>query len=86
MKTVGVLAEHVNKTFPHPQDVASICKSFTIVSLVQPATPPKEVHAEDMGAKMIWETSMKTRMRDVLLSTQAGALELGQGIDKNEAI
>jgi hypothetical protein len=86
MKTVGVLAEHVNETFPHPQDVASICKSFKIVSLVQPANLPKEVHAEDMGAKMIWETSMKTRMRDMLLSTQAGALELGQGIDKNEAI
>jgi hypothetical protein len=28
LKTVGVLEEHINKTFVYPQDVASVCKSF----------------------------------------------------------
>jgi hypothetical protein len=63
MKTVGVLAEHINKTFSYPQDVASICKSFKIVSLVQPANLTKEAYEQDMGARMIWETSMKTYMK-----------------------
>jgi hypothetical protein len=63
VKTVGVLAEHVNKMFSCPQDVASICKSSKIVPLIQPANLPKQVHNEDMGARMTWETSMKTRMK-----------------------
>jgi hypothetical protein len=60
LKTVGVLEEHVNKTFTYPQDVASVCKSFKIVALVQPANLSKEDYEGDMGKKMIWETSMKT--------------------------
>jgi hypothetical protein len=63
MKTVGVLAKHINKTFFYPQDVASVCKSFKIVSLIQPANLPKQVYDEDMGAQMMWETSMKTHMK-----------------------
>ena len=40
-----------------------MCKSFTIVALVQPANLTKEEYAEDMGKKMIWETTMKTYMK-----------------------
>jgi hypothetical protein len=65
LKTVGVLGEHINKTFTYPQDVASICKSFEIVPLVQPANLSKEEYEGDMGKKMIWETSMKTYMKRV---------------------
>ena len=36
LKTVGVLKEHINKTFSYPQDVASVCKTFTIVKIKQP--------------------------------------------------
>ena len=31
LKTVGVLEEHINKTFTYPEDVASVCKKFEIV-------------------------------------------------------
>ncbi len=65
MKTVGVLEEHVNKTFTYPQDLASICKSFVITELVQPANLSKEEYEQDMGKKMIWETRMKTYMKRV---------------------
>jgi hypothetical protein len=58
-----VLEEHINKTFSYPQDVASVCKSFEIVQLVQPANLTKTEYDEDMGKKMIWETSMKNYMK-----------------------
>jgi hypothetical protein len=35
-KTIGVLKQHINKTFAYPQEVASVYKSFKIVPLVQP--------------------------------------------------
>jgi hypothetical protein len=38
LKTVGVLEEHINKTFDYPQDVASICKVFAVPPLLMP--PP----------------------------------------------
>jgi hypothetical protein len=63
LKSVGVLGEHINKTFTYPQDIASVCKSFEIVELVQPPNLPKKDYDEDMGKKMIWETSMKTYMK-----------------------
>jgi hypothetical protein len=63
LKTVGVLEEHVNKTFSYPQGVASVCKSFEIVQLVQPANLTKADYDTDMGKKMIWETSMKKHMK-----------------------
>jgi hypothetical protein len=63
LKSVGVLGEHINKTFTYPQDIASVCKSFEIVKLVQPKNLPKKEYEEDMGKKMIWETSMKTYMK-----------------------
>jgi hypothetical protein len=37
LKTMGVLDEHINKTFDYPQDVASVCDSFEIKPLVQPS-------------------------------------------------
>jgi hypothetical protein len=63
LKTVGVLEEHVNKTFDYPQDVASVCKTFEVVQLVMPANLEKEVYEKDMGRRMIWETTMKTYMK-----------------------
>jgi hypothetical protein len=62
-KTVGVLEEHINKTFSYPQDVASVCRSFEIVPLVQPEKLTKEEYNGDMGKKMMWETSMKMYMK-----------------------
>jgi hypothetical protein len=63
-KTVGVLGKHINKTFTYPQDVSSECKSFKIVSLVQPAELSDNDYKK-MGKKMIWEASMKTYMKRV---------------------
>jgi hypothetical protein len=62
MKTVGVLEEHVNKTFSYPQDVASVCKSFEIVD-IQPANLSKTDYDTDMGMRMIWETSIKSHIK-----------------------
>jgi hypothetical protein len=62
-KTVGVLEEHINKTFSYPQDVASVCRSFEIVPLVQPENLTKEEYNKDMGKKMMWEISMKMYMK-----------------------
>jgi hypothetical protein len=62
-KTVGVLEGHINKTFSYPQDVASACRYFEIVPLVQPENLTKEEYNEDMGKKMMWETSMKMYMK-----------------------
>jgi hypothetical protein len=49
LKTVGVLEEHINKTFTYPQDVASVCKSFEITKLKQPDNLTKEEYEGDMG-------------------------------------
>jgi hypothetical protein len=51
MKTVGILEEHINKTFSYPQDVASMCKPFKIIVLLQPANLTKEENEQDMGKK-----------------------------------
>jgi hypothetical protein len=63
MKTVGVLEEHVNKIFSYPQDVASVCKSFEIADLVQPANLSKTDYKTDMGMRMIWETLNKSHIK-----------------------
>ncbi len=63
LKTVGVLEEHVNKTFAYPQDIASVCKDFTLLALKQPANLTKAEYDEDMGKKMIWETTMKSYIK-----------------------
>jgi hypothetical protein len=64
LKSVGILGEHINKTFTYPQDIASVCKSFEIVELVQLKNLSKKEYEEDMVLKkMIWETSMKTYMK-----------------------
>ena len=47
LKTVGVLEEHVNKNFTYPQDVASVCKTFSIVKLTQPDNLSKEDYEGD---------------------------------------
>ena len=64
LKTVGVVGEHVNKTFESPQDVASVCEWFKIVPLIPPANLEKTVlHENDMAHKMIWETKMKGHLK-----------------------
>jgi hypothetical protein len=62
LKTVDVLGEHITKTFTHPQDVASVRKSFKIMPLVQPAELSDDDYKK-MGKKMIWEASMKTYVK-----------------------
>jgi hypothetical protein len=63
-KIIGVLEEHINKTFAYPQqDAASLRKSFEIVPLVQPQNLMKTEYEEDMGKKMMWETSMQMYMK-----------------------
>jgi hypothetical protein len=75
LKTVGVLEEHINKMFTYPQDAASVCKSFEVVTLVQPTNLSKEEYEGNMGKKMIWETSMKTYMKRVdLLESNTRAI------------
>jgi hypothetical protein len=51
-----------------------MCKTFSIVALVQPANLTKEEYTNDMGKKMIWERLMKTYMKrmDMLKSNQRG--------------
>jgi tartrate dehydratase beta subunit/fumarate hydratase class I family protein len=61
-KTVGMLEEHINKTFMFPQDVASICKSFEKIALVQPKNLTKTEY-EDLGKKFMWEIKMKDYMK-----------------------
>jgi hypothetical protein len=63
LKTVGVLEEHINKTFTYPQDVASVCKNFEITKLKQPDNLTKTEYEEDMGKKMMWETAIKSYMK-----------------------
>jgi hypothetical protein len=53
LKTVGVLEEHINKTFDYPQDVASVCKSFAVVPLTMPDNLDKATYDTDMGRRMI---------------------------------
>ena len=65
LKTVGVLEEHINKTFTYPQDIASICKSFSLTTLTPPPNLTKTEYENDMAKKMIWETTMKTYMKRV---------------------
>jgi hypothetical protein len=74
LKTIGVLGEHINKTFTYPQDVSSVCKSFKIVSPVQPADLSEEDYKK-MGKKMIWQASMKIYIKQVdLLEGNTGAI------------
>jgi Reverse transcriptase (RNA-dependent DNA polymerase)/Zinc knuckle len=63
IKTIGVLDEHINKTFTYPQDVASVCKLFTVTKLTPPDNLTKDEYENDMGKKMIWETTMKTYLK-----------------------
>ena len=65
LRTVGVLEEHINKTFTYPQDVASVCKAFEITPLIQPPNLSKTDYEGDMGKKMMWETKMETYMKRV---------------------
>jgi hypothetical protein len=65
LKTGGVIEEHINKTFTYPQDVASICKTFAIVALVQPPNLTDEEYKTDIGKKMIWEETMKTFIKRI---------------------
>jgi hypothetical protein len=72
---MGVLGEHINKAFTYPQDVASVCKSFKIASLMQPADFSDDDYKKNMGKKMLWETYMKTYMNRVdLLESNTRAI------------
>jgi hypothetical protein len=51
LKTIGVLEEHVNKTFEYPQDVISVCKTFEVIALVQPDNLTQAEYDGDMGKK-----------------------------------
>ena len=55
LKTVGVLEEHINKTFDYPQDIASVCKTFEIKVIPIPDNLEKEVYKGDMAKRMMWE-------------------------------
>lgn len=65
-KKHGVLAEHINKTFTFLQVVASICKTFKIDALTQPANL-SEVEYKDMAEKMIWETQINSYFKRIKL-------------------
>jgi hypothetical protein len=62
-RTVGVLGEHINKTFTYPQDVASVCKSFKLEEVKQPDNIDKDVYDKDIGKRLIWEMSMKAYVK-----------------------
>jgi hypothetical protein len=64
-----------------PQDVASICKTFSILALEQPANLTKEEYENNMGKKMIWETLMKTYMKpmDMIESNQRSIYAIAWG-------
>jgi hypothetical protein len=54
LKSMGVLGEHINKTFTYPQYVVSVCKSFKIVPPVQqPADLSEDDYKKNMGKKVI---------------------------------
>jgi hypothetical protein len=65
-KTLGMLAEHINKIFTFPQDVASICKTFKINIRTQPSRL-SEVEYKDMAKKMIWEAQIKSDFKRIEL-------------------
>jgi hypothetical protein len=80
-KTVGVLEEHINKTFLYPQDIAMVCKTLAIPELVQPDNISKDDYLNDMGKKMMWEVSMKSFMkrRELLESNRRGVYAIVWG-------
>jgi hypothetical protein len=63
LKTMGVLEEHINKTFDFPQDVVSVCKSFEITPLTEPENITKEKYNEDMAAKIKFDASWKSFLK-----------------------
>jgi hypothetical protein len=63
LRTLGVLEEHINKTFTYPQDVASVCKTYKAAVIKQPENLTPKEYNEDMGKRMIWETKMKNYIR-----------------------
>jgi hypothetical protein len=63
LKTVGVLEEHINKTFTYPQDVTSVCRTLELEKLTQPPNLLKVEYDDNMGKRMIWETTMKSYIK-----------------------
>jgi hypothetical protein len=74
LKTIGVLEEHINKTFTYPQDVTSVCRTFELVALTQPLDFTKKEYNDDMGKQMIWQTTMKSYIKrtDMMESNVGG--------------
>jgi hypothetical protein len=52
LKTVGVLEEHINKTFEYPQDVASICKKRETTEIRIPREIRQDEYHKSMTKKM----------------------------------
>lgn len=65
-KTLGVLAEHIKKTFTFPLDIASICKTFKINTLMQPVNLLDDEFA-DIGKNMIWEMQIQSYFKRIEL-------------------
>jgi hypothetical protein len=63
LKTVGVLQEHINKTFEYPQDIVSICKKLKTTEIRIPEEIIQDEYNKSMIKKMIWETSMTSYMK-----------------------
>ena len=61
LKSVGVLEEHINKTFDYPGDIASVCKTFQITKIPIPANLSKADYEGDMAKRMIWEAHEAVR-------------------------
>jgi hypothetical protein len=68
LKSVGVLNEHINKTFEHPKDIASACKSFALTPMPQPANLDAE-----MKSHMRRGDRMEANLRAIFLSSGASA-------------
>ena len=61
-KTVGVLEEHINKTFKYPEDIAPMCKTFAIKDVEKPEDLTND---EGKSASMVfvWNEEMKNYLK-----------------------
>ena len=63
IKTVGVLEEHINKTFTNPETIAPMCKTFVIPTIKRPKNLTKTEYEDDMVKREIWKNEIKTYMK-----------------------
>jgi len=62
LKTVQMLADHVNKTFDYPQDVISMCKPPYSLQAISLPREPTEAEMQVASKRFIWESEMKMYM------------------------